>query len=195
VEQHRRLFVLYWGDAESDPQKRVESWLAEHANKAGDRWYGDVRLATYGVWPLPDEAAVELHARFGDHLRLDGFSVEEQSFAPGTILPVTLFWRAERAIEQPYKVTLQLLDGKGSLVAQTDTQPGDGLAPTTTWEPGEVLVDRYGLLLPEDLPPGAYALIVAAYHAATGDRLSVLADGQLAGDHLPLAELALNPND
>ncbi|MGD2144915.1 MAG: glycosyltransferase family 39 protein, partial [Anaerolineae bacterium] len=51
LEDYERLFVLYWGDAESDPKKRVESWLAEHAYKAGDRWYGDVRMSTYRVAP------------------------------------------------------------------------------------------------------------------------------------------------
>jgi hypothetical protein len=194
LEQHERLFVLYWGDAESDPQKRVESWLAKNAYKAGDRWYGDVRLATYGVGPLADEAEVGLDARFGHDIRLLGFSVEDQTLAPGTILPVTLFWRAEGAIDRPYKVTLQLLDGQGSLVAQTDTQPRDGLAPTTSWQPGEELVDRYGILVPADRPPGRYRLIVAVYDAASGERLAVLADDQREGDHLLVSKVVVKAN-
>jgi len=189
VEQHRRLFVLYWGDAESDPRRRIESWLAQHAYKAGDQWYGDIRLAIYGTAPLPDDADVAVDARFGDHVRLHGFSLQAREFVPGSILPVTLFWEAERNLERSYKVSVQLLDGRGSLVAQIDTHPGDGLAPTTTWQPGEMLNDRYGLNLAPDLAPGSYTLIVAVYPPESGERLPVLLDDQPQGDFLPLAEV------
>ncbi|MCK4315185.1 MAG: glycosyltransferase family 39 protein, partial [Anaerolineae bacterium] len=36
IERHRRLFVLYWGDAESDPRRLIETWLAAHTYKASD---------------------------------------------------------------------------------------------------------------------------------------------------------------
>ncbi len=47
--RHVRLFVLYWGDAQADPEHRVERWLNTHTFKAGDTWYGQVRLATYAA--------------------------------------------------------------------------------------------------------------------------------------------------
>jgi hypothetical protein len=194
-EQHDRLFVLYWGAAESDPKKRIESWLAQHAYKASDRWYGDVRLATYGVAPLPGQADVNLDALFGEAMRLRGIALQDHDLAPGDILPVTLLWQAEGAIDQSYKITLQLLDEGGKLAAQIDTVPRDGLAPTTSWQPGEELVDRYGVLLPTDLPPGRYRLIVAVYHAATGERLAVVADEQHVGDHLLVSEVIVEANN
>jgi 4-amino-4-deoxy-L-arabinose transferase-like glycosyltransferase len=194
VSQHERLFVLYWGDAESDPRKRIESWLAHHAYKAGDHWYGDVRLGTYGVASLPEEADIYLDALFGQGMCLRGVALQDYDLAPGDILPVTLFWQAERAIDQSYKITLQLLNDRGNLAAQIDTVPRDGLAPTTSWQWGETVVDRCGIHLPPDLSPGRYTLIVAVYHAATGDRLPVLLDGQPAADHLPLAQVTLSPN-
>jgi hypothetical protein len=186
LEAYERLFVLYWGDAEADPQKRVESWLAGRAYKAGDRWYGDVRLATYAVGPLPGEGDLDVDALFGEGMHLRGAALHDRDLAPGDILPVTLLWQAEGAINQSYKITLQLLDEGGKLAAQIDTVPRDGLAPTTSWQQGEELVDRHGILLPTDLPPGRYTLIVAVYHARTGERLAVVADDQHVGDHLLL---------
>jgi hypothetical protein len=194
LAEHERLFVLYWGDAESDPRKRIESWLAQHAYKAGDDWYGDVRLATYGVAPLPGEGDLALDARFGEGMRLRGAALLDRTLMPGDILPATLFWEAERAQRQSYKVTLQLLGGQGNLVAQVDTVPRDGLAPTTSWQPGEVVVDRYGVHLPPDLAPGRYSLIVAVYHAATGERLPVVVGGHRTADHLPLADVVASPS-
>jgi len=189
IEQYQRLFVLYWGDDESDPQRLVETWLAAHAYKSGDHWYGRVRLATYGVALLPEEPAVALDARFGEAIRLNGYALAGDPFAPGDVLPVTLFWEAHATIAERYKVTVQLLDGAGQLVAQVDAEPGDGLAPTTTWHPGQALTDRYGVSLPPDLPPGRHTLVVALYHIAGGERLPVALGGESVGDHLSLGNV------
>jgi len=203
LEAYERIFAVYWGDAESDPRKQIETWLAEHAYKTGDRWYGDVRLAIYDVAPLPEEPQVTLEARFGDSaggapaggdtgILLHGYALAERGpFFPGDVIPVTLFWQAESLIEEPYKVTIQLLDDGGNLSAQIDTVPRDGLAPTRSWEAGRVLTDRYGLRLPPELLPGRYSLIVAVYHAATGERLSVAVGGEAVGDYLALRDVTV----
>ncbi len=186
VEQYQQLFVLYWGDAESDPQRFVEAGLADRAYKVSDHWYGPVRLAIYGVAPLPGEPTIALDAHFGETIRLDGYALAGDSFGPGDILPVTMFWETQTPIIERYKVTVQLLDGAGQLVAQHDTEPGDGIKPTTTWEPGHGLADRYGVSLPLDLPPGRYTLIVGLYHITTGERLPVTRGDEPLGDHLDL---------
>jgi 4-amino-4-deoxy-L-arabinose transferase-like glycosyltransferase len=194
TERYRRLFVLYWGDAESDPQRLIEARLASQAYKAGDRWYGRVRLATYGVAPLPEEPAVALDARFGEAIRLNGYTLADDRFAPGDILSVTLFWQANAPIAERYKVTVQLLDGAGRLAAQVDSEPGDSLMPTTSWQPGQTLTDRYGVSLPPDLSPDRYTLIVGLYHVVTGERLPVTRSGKALGDHLSLDSVKVAPS-
>ncbi len=189
VEQYRRLFLLYWGDAESDPQRLIETWLANNAYKTGDRWYGRVRLATYGVAPLPEEPVVALDARFGEAIGLNGYALARDRLAPGDTLPVTLFWEAQAAIAERYKVTVQLLDDAGRLVTQRDTEPGDDLWLTDTWQPGQFVTDRYGLSLPPDLPPGRYVLVVGLYHLVSGERLPVLLGDKPVGDHVSLGNV------
>jgi mannosyltransferase len=193
VGRYRRLFVLYWGDAESDPRRRIESWLAANAYKTGDRWYGHVRLATYGAAPLPETPTVALNARFGEHVHLHGCALAGDSFAPGDVLPVTLFWETRAPLSELYKVTVQLLDGAGPPVAQHDSEPAAGFAPTTAWQPGQAVIDRHGVLLPADLPSGDYVLVVAVYHAFTGERLPVTIDGKAVGDYLLLADIEITP--
>ncbi len=56
-----------------------------------------------------------------------------------------------------------------------DGQPVQWLRPTSTWQAGEQIVDRYGLLLPDLLPAGQYTIAVGLYHPATGQRLPVSA--------------------
>ena len=191
IQQYQRLFVLYWGDAESDPQRLVEAWLAARAYKTSDRWYGRVRLATYGVAPLPEEPSVPLDACFGESIRLNGYALMGRPLVPGDTLPVTLFWETQAPVAERYKVTVQLLDGAGQLVTQVDTEPGDGLLPTDTWQPGHVLADRYGLFMPLDLPPGHYTIIVGLYHVTTGERLPVASGGESVGDHLFLGNVEI----
>lgn len=193
VRQYRRLFVLYWGDIESDPQRLIETWLAVHTYKAADRWYGRVRLATYGVAALPEKPATTLDTRFGDTIRLQGYALGSESFAAGDILPVTLFWESEASVPGRYKVTVQLLDGAGQLMAQHDGEPTDGLAPTDGWQPGQRVLDRHGVILPGDLLPGPYILAVALYHIASGERLPVTLNGEPVGNLLVLTDVEVKP--
>ncbi|MEA3338932.1 MAG: hypothetical protein U9R15_03105, partial [Chloroflexota bacterium] len=192
--RYRRLFLLYWGDAESDPQRFIETWLAHNAYKTGDRWYGRVRLATYEAAPLPEEPAVALDAHFGDAIRLNGYALVGGRFAPGDVLPVTLFWEARTTVAERYKVTVQLLDGAGQLAAQRDTEPGDGLWLTDTWWPGQVVTDRYGISLPDDLPPGRYTLVAAMYRVGGCERLPVTCADEPAGDYVSLGQVEVVPS-
>jgi 4-amino-4-deoxy-L-arabinose transferase-like glycosyltransferase len=188
-EEHQRFYVVYWGDAESDPRRHVESWLAANTYKAGDRWYGRVRLATYGVAQLLDKPAVAVDAHFGESAHLQGYALGVAVPKPGDVLPVTLFWEALASAPEPHKISVQLLDGAGQLVAQHDAEPVSGFVPTTAWQPGQVIIDRHGIQLPDDLPADRYTLAVAVYYAYSGARLPVMINGEKAGDHLPLGDV------
>ncbi len=190
VAKHTRLFVLYWGDAESDPQRLIESYLARHAYKAGDAWISMVRLAVYGTGALPDTPTTSLDARFGDSIALEGYALPEIAFAPGDVIPLTLFWRAEVTPPERYKVFVHLVNRDGTLVAQTDAEPGGGFALTTLWQPGQSLPDRYGVLVPPASGPGTYRLLVGMY-GFSGERLPVTLNGQPSGDALPLTILTV----
>ena len=193
LDEYQRLFVVYWGDAESDPRREIESWFAAHAYKAGDRWYGDVRLSIYGVAPLPQEPNEAARAVFGERILLEGYAVGGDGFAAGQIVPVSLFWRALRTIEEPYKVSVQMLDSEGRLMSQIDTVPGDGLAPTGSWRTGERFIDRYGVSIPRGTPPGRYSLIAVVYHAASQQRLAVDGGEEALNDAVSLGDIVVEP--
>ncbi|HDQ72513.1 MAG TPA: hypothetical protein ENN19_10505 [Chloroflexi bacterium] len=188
LADHRRLFVLYWGDAEADPQRLVESALSLRAYKAHDRWYGRVRLAIYGAAALPQEPCETFDARFGDRILLLGYALAggDDPFRSGDVVPLTLFWRARAPIDRRYKVTVQILDAQGRLVAQRDTEPRDDLLPTTAWTPEQTVTDRYGVWLPPTLSPGDHTLFVGLYDVFTGQRLPITAGVQTVDELLPL---------
>ncbi|MBK7894205.1 MAG: hypothetical protein IPJ90_04815 [Anaerolineaceae bacterium] len=165
--QHDRLYAIFWGEAQRDPERLIERWLDAHAFKATDEWVGDVRFVTYAIPSAPAtemETAVSLP--FGENIRLNGYTLGETALRPGDIVEVTLFWETAVPLQNRYKVFLHLLDANGNLVSQRDSEPGGGLALTPTWQPGAVVLDNHGLLLPSDLPPGSYQLRLGLYDLA-----------------------------
>jgi mannosyltransferase len=179
--RHQRLYVIFWGEAERDPERLVERWLDAHAFKATDEWVGDVRFVVYAV---PDEAAREMatavNLPFGPHITLLGYTTNATAVQPGDILQVALFWQTAEPLTDRYKIFLHLVDEQENMVAQRDNEPGGGLALTTTWPPGETIVDNHGILLPVGLEDGRYALRLGLYDATNPNaRLPILTpDGQ-----------------
>ncbi|MFO7740687.1 MAG: glycosyltransferase family 39 protein [Anaerolineae bacterium] len=119
----------------------------------------------------------------------------EHSVRAGEDLRVTVYWQAQRDMEESYKVFLHLYDREGNIVAQRDRAPGLGARPTTTWEIGEIVGDR--LLVPIDstTPVGEYQLAIGLYDQETGRRLPALgADGQrLEEDCILLNRVEIEP--
>jgi len=88
-------------------------------------------------------------------------------------LTLTLTWQAVAPVEADYTVFVHLLAGEEK-VAQRDSQPCDGECPTSTWQPGRIVVDRHAISLPPEAPAGPYRLAVGLYLLETGDRAAVL---------------------
>jgi hypothetical protein len=117
----------------------------------------------------PDHA---LDVRFGDAIRLEGYSLAGDTLAPGDILQLALFWQTQAPISTRYKVFVHVLDASDRIMAQIDREPGGELVPTTIWQPGQTIVDRYGVLIPPEAAPGRYRIAVGLY-GFDGVRLEV----------------------
>lgn len=105
------------------------------------------------------------------------------STAPAISLPagtrslrLTLTWQAQIPLEEEYTVFVHLTAPDGFVKAQADRPPFEGAYPTSQWQPGETLADRYDLELNESVTPGDYLLLAGMYRPASGERLS-LVDG------------------
>jgi len=114
-------------------------------------------------------------------VRLIGVDLASSQLSPGTDVSLTLYWQAEGEMELNYTVFVQLLSDDWQVVAQEDTQPQAGAAPTTTWLPGEIVTDPHTLSLSSDVLPGDYRLIAGMYDPITGRRMSVSTGGDFVG--------------
>ena len=131
----------------------------------------DRRLVLYAGAQEQPLTETGVGIRFGDPawVRLNGYGLPRQ-VQPGGSLLVALEWESLAPVTQSYQVFVHLLDSSGAKLAQRDGQPVLWLRPTNTWQPGERIVDRYGLLLPDELPTGEYTVAVGLYDPATGER-------------------------
>lgn len=172
-----RVFAVLWATDESDPQRIVENWLEQHAYKAIDSWYGNVRLAVYAVpWaggpqPVQDMSVVLRGAATGDEIALTGVSQWPTALAAGDITQYTLYWQPLWTPSRPYKVFVHILACDNNIVGQTDTEPAGSTRPTTQWAPGETVTGTYGVLVHPATPPGVYRVEVGLYDMDTGERL------------------------
>ncbi len=114
-----------------------------------------------------------------------GYDLPQQRLRPGDGLSLTLYWQAQDEVPISLTVFVHLINEEGSVVAQRDQIPVGGSRPTSGWMPGEVISDSYGILIPQDLPPGEYRLSIGWYHASRGERVH-LADGN---DHWLLPQV------
>jgi hypothetical protein len=133
----------------------------------------------------PNAISHPLAVRFGDPaaMTLIGYDLARATVRAGEPLQIKLYWRAERSMAKDYSLFLHLVDGQGQLVAQQDSAPANGNAPTLWWQPGDQLPDEHELVLPAGLPAGAYVLELGVYDSANGMRLPLLdAAGVRLGD-------------
>jgi hypothetical protein len=187
LARHERLWLVTVGLSPADPNNGIEAWLAREAFKADDRWLDDARLAQFVTAPRLEP--LDVRARLGENVRLQGARLSSETVHPGDTLAVELNWVADGA-PGDLRGFVQLLAADGRLMAQQDGIPGGGYAPSTGWQPGITVADRRGLVLPADLAPGDYTLIAGLYDAATGPRLPVTGpDGATAGNFVRLGTI------
>lgn len=162
LRQSDDIFLVLWGDAERDPDGIVEQTLDANAFEISNEWYGDVRLARYATEAERFNYVEDVNVRFGDVILLERFALNDNELGAGEVLQVRLFWQAIAPMDTRYKVTLQLLDENGVLVAQRDAEPGGGSQPTDTWLFGERVTDNHALMIPAE--EAHLTLIVALYN-------------------------------
>lgn len=135
-------------------------------------WLGSCKLKPnqYPQYQVPTPIDVKL----GDGITLVGYELERLTFRAGEPLPLTLYWQCDAKLLQDYTVFVHVVTEKrGKRVAQVDSEPKNGLYPTSFWSVGEVVQDERVIVLAPDITPGDYYLGVGMYNWATGERLPI----------------------
>lgn len=190
-----RLWLVNDFGAPGGGLRLEEWWLAQNYSFVRTEIVSDpgqVGVSLFALAP-PFSQPQSTSFKFGDTIHLKSSSLGQSDartvYRPGETLAVGLVWEAARPVGTDYTVGVYLLDGTGVLRVQQDIAPVGGFSPTSGWRPGDVVTDQHALVLPDDLPPGDYHLLVALYDWRSGERLPVT-DG-IGSAPTDLAELRL----
>lgn len=201
-----RIWLIPIGVSSGDPSSVVEAFFDQNIYKTGCEWTGpSMRLCSYVTGSDPNfvRSGDSPDALLGDSIALRhvnlawrrGSSETEAglvSAQPGEPLLIGLTWEALGAIEDRLKISLQMLDELNNVVQQIDREPQDGFLPTSSWQPGQTIIDRYAVEMPRELLPGSYRMILAIYDPITGQRLPVGdSAGNSSGDQVLLTEIEI----
>ncbi len=156
-------------------------------------------LVTIGtVELLPDESTYDVpnpvHVNFDNQIELVGYEYSTLTPTPGGEMEVTLYWRAKQRLDEDYVVFVHAIDAPTfTIVGGSDAQPVNWTRPTSTWEPGEIIVDTHTFTVREDALPTPYEVEVGMYTVeddGTLPRLRVVAlDGGMPNDYIYLSRV------
>jgi hypothetical protein len=126
-------------------------------------------------------------------------SLPQRPLAPGDPLPVVIRWQrtATGGSDRPLKARVALYDSAGGRVVQADERLlNDRHLIPALWGPADQPLNVYLLPLPEDLPPGEYAVRVLVYDADTLEPLALVDEaGAPAGQEATLGTVRVESKD
>jgi hypothetical protein len=107
-----------------------------------------------------DGALLPVGVTMGDGVKLLGFDAPVLEGQPGDSLELDLFWRSLDLSPAPGLAVLQLTDDAGNVLSEVASAPVGGRILFSSLEAGQVIRDPRMIVLPGDLTPGVYNLIL-----------------------------------
>ncbi len=135
--------------------------LDEEGRVAGDKIVLGPLQVTRATQPV---ARTELDIResreevLGEALVFLGYDWPRREVRSGEKVYPVLYWQAHRDVAEDYEVTIRLRGQDGAEWLLWQGAPVQGTYPTGQWTEGEIVKDRYALLIDPGIPPGEYEI-------------------------------------
>ena len=132
-----------------------------------------------------------LQARVGDQFAFLGYDVSQRVLNPGQSAHVSLYWQATARPDRDYLVFTYLVDEGGKIWSQSSRQALDGDYPTSLWEVGQVVRDRFDLVVDSETPRAVYELGVGLYDEEAQSYLPVVvsSEGSVPAESISLGQV------
>jgi 4-amino-4-deoxy-L-arabinose transferase-like glycosyltransferase len=197
-EEQEPDYVFVTSQVQTPYQPYQERWLDGYQRVGEVRTQDEPRIEIWARDPLPvpyvtydakdlqpffnvlvptleggPESPVQVRdVALGETLVLATAGAERTKLAPGETLHLQFAWQPQQALGQDYKLFVHIADAQGRPQAQWDGMPCLNLGRTSQWAVGETVEDHALVPIPDDMPPGEYAVLVGLYDGATGERLA-----------------------
>jgi hypothetical protein len=201
---YQRIWFLPMLRQGFDEQGDVLTWLDRHADRVHQVFFPDYNLNLYLSPPAIEAALISQPVVFAHGPQLRGYQIFDKegdsrltpdasgtghrlSLKPEDEFTVSLYWQSSGPADASYTVFVHLVAADGFNRAGQDNLPVWGSYPTTAWQPGEKITDKYTLAVPAGTPPGDHYLRLGWYNSATQERVLTVSDNdQTTGDSVTL---------
>ena len=188
---HDTTYVVVPGDDKNSLDLLREYFPRGRIVGEGPLHYQEPYFLAYRV-PASAEAQIEpshrLEANWDNKIGLLGYDLNTPAYEAGEKIHLALYYQGLSKMRKDYTVFTHLLGPynpatDGPLWGQDDSEPCRRFYPTSSWDIGEIVIDRFTISIPTETPPGNYNLTVGFYQWPTLERLPVLdVAGQVATD-------------
>lgn len=114
--------------------------------------------------------ATPVNFGLADQIRLAGYEISKLH-AKRPNLPISLYWHALAPLTTDYTVSVRARAADGTLLAQQDSWPVEGLLPTSQWRQGDYVTDHHSLKISPEALPQLDHFEVVVYDAQSGATL------------------------
>ncbi|MEP7198568.1 MAG: hypothetical protein ABI874_02010, partial [Chloroflexota bacterium] len=137
-----------------------------------------------------DASPQPVTATFDQQFDLVGYDAARDTYRPGDVADITLYWFARQSPREDFKVFIHL-DSVNGRAGQVDAQPGQNFSPTTRWQRGEIIADHYRLNIAPNAAPGAYELFAGMYRPQPLQNLSVVSPNATPDNRVRLGAIEI----
>lgn len=102
--------------------------------------------------------------------------------APGDVLPIATYWRRAGRIDRFFLTEMMLVDESGDGAYQVWRYLGYTIYPPSDWPAGVTVCERYRMVLPLDLEPGRYELVMRPWGRGAHQAVSQADDPRIRAD-------------
>jgi hypothetical protein len=171
---------------------------------------GSIALLALSIWALSsvvkpaylrvtqplsrlDAVQQPMNVNLGNLIRLTGYDLSVTPASSEPEIEITFYWQATGQPAADYTAFVHFVNLDWDMYGQGDGLPVAGHFPTSAWRPGDLIVDSHTIELHKPVVPGEYRIGMGWYLFETGDRLSLIQDGQEVGTVAETIPFTLQP--
>lgn len=189
-----RLWLVLWQNRLVDPTDVILDQLMLNCPRLGvDRNFHQFALLLFSLENRPRFGTGPQHrylAEFADHIQLLGYDLDSFQTEPGQTLHLALYWESTGQMAQNYLVFTHLLSADERICGQHDKIAGHDTFPTSHWQKGTIIRDKFEIFVHPGTPPGRYTIEVGLYTNYRGTQRLPLKTG---GDRVLLSQIVVGP--
>jgi len=120
------------------------------------------------------------------NIKLLGYDLNTTETESKGKFSITYYWQSVKNSSKDYIIYQDVVDQNGNTILEGTFAPIYNIYPPSQWPKGEVLAEKYNIILPSDIPSGTYRLVIKS-----GDYINPLDPSSLLRESKDLNSISI----